>query len=407
MNVAPSIVHLILRPTHRVLLFATCVLVAVNQSQAQHQRSAWMWSSPSHPYGAVNILGNESKESELISYFGAWNFDRVYTSVGNLPTTSPGVVANWNSTLVDYGIEPQMLLGENTWIFPGTRPNLLALLQNQFINFNNSRSDPRERFAGLHLDIEPHGLPAWQNGTGNKKEMLFQLRDTYADVRALLDNNGNADVPIYADLPVWFDTSTDIGWTNAAERDQWFDDIADSLAGISLMAFERNSLNSIISGVNWEVQNFQGEVRIGLNASEIGPGSTFANYTVFDNMANSIANHYGDVIGGIDYQPLYTFVDRAPTPTFDADFDGDGSVNGRDFLIWQRNHALESGALPNQGDANGSGSVNVFDLQIWQQQYGQASLAAVAVPEPQSLALALFGFLIMRRLPRRTEVQRY
>lgn len=404
MNVALGIVRLLLRPTHRALLFATCILVAVNQSQAQHQRSAWMWSSPSHPYGAVNILGNESKESELISYFGAWNFDRVYTSVGNLPTTSPGVVANWNSTLVDYGIEAQMLLGENTWIFPGTRPNLLALLQNQFINFNNSRFDPRERFAGLHLDIEPHGLPAWQNGTGNKKEMLFQLRDTYADVRALLDNNGNADVPIYADLPVWYDTSTDIGWANAAERDQWFDDIADSLAGISLMAFERNSLNSIVSGVNWEVQNFQGEVRVGLNAAEIAPGNTFPNYGAFEAMANSVADHYGSAIGGIDYQPLYTFVDRAPTPEFNADFDGDGSVSGRDLLIWQRNHTLESGALPNQGDANGSGSVNVFDLQIWQQQYGQTSLTTASVPEPHSLALTLLSFMIVGRLPRRSNL---
>ncbi len=396
MNISRSLAWPIPLGVCRLLVFVCWFLVVSGQAHAQYQRSAWMWSNASHPFGAVNILGNEAKEDELIAYFGAWNFDRVYTSVGNLPLTDPATVARWNSTLSDYDIGPQMLLGENTWIFPGTRPNLLSLLQTRFINFNNSRSDPRERFAGLHLDIEPHGLPAWQNGTGNKKEMLFQLRDTYADVRALLDNQGNADVPIYADLPVWFDTSVDIGWTNTAERDQWFNDIADSLAGISLMAFERSSLGSIVSGVDWEVQNFQGEVRVGLNASEIGPGKTFANYVAFNNMANSIAAHYGDKIGGIDYQPLYTFVDAAPTPEFNADFDGDGDVDGRDFLTWQRNSGLESGATLSQGDANGSGSVNLFDLHIWQQQYGTTGLSLVSVPEPNGLMLAILGLLAMR-----------
>jgi hypothetical protein len=292
------------------LLLSISALGNTNLLFAQQQRAGWMWSSPSHPYGAVNILGNENKENELISYFGAWNFDRVYTSVGNLPTTNPSVVANWNSTLQGYGIEAQMLLGENTWIYTNVRPNLLSLLQTQFVNFNNSRTNSQERFAGLHLDIEPQALPAWQNGTANKKELLFLLRDTYADVRSLLDNNGNADIPIFADLPVWFDTSPDIGWTNSAERDQWFDDIAESLAGISLMAFERSSLNSMISGVNWEVQNFQGEVRVGLNAAEIAPGNTFPNYQAFDALANGVANHFGSSIGGIDYQGPFPGIQR-------------------------------------------------------------------------------------------------
>jgi hypothetical protein len=89
---------------------------------------------------------------------------------------------------------------------------------------------------------------------------------------------------------------------------------------------------------------------------------------------------------------------KAPSPEFNADFDGDGDVDGRDFLTWQRNHGLESGALASQGDANGSGSVNIFDFEIWQQQYGQATLSAAVVPEPQSLSLILLGSLLLGRL---------
>jgi hypothetical protein len=49
-----------------------------------------------------------------------------------------------------------------------------------------------------------------------------------------------------------------------------------------------------------------------------------------------------------------------------GDFDGDGDVDGRDFLVWQRN--------------NGSAA----DLAIWQEQYGSSGplSAATSVPEP-------------------------
>jgi hypothetical protein len=388
MSLAPrTSVETIVLAVTRVVAASCCLGLSV-VGAAQLPRSAWMWTTASHPYGAANILGNAAKEQEVIANFGAWNFDRIYTSVGNLPLTNPSSVANWNATLSSYGIESQMLLGENTWIFPGTRPNLLSLLQTRFLNFNNSRTHPQERFAGLHLDIEPQALPAWQNGTGDKKEMLFQLRDTYAEVRALLNEGGAAGIPIYADLPVWFDSSSAIGWTNSAERDQWFADIAESLAGISLMAFERGNLSSIVSGVDWEVQNFNGEVRIGLNASEIGAGNTFANYAAFDNLAKQIEARYGDQIGGIDYQPFYTFVDRAPAPEFDADFNGDGAVDGNDFLVWQRGADLVGDATIGQGDANGSGSVDAFDLDVWKLQYGNAQGALSVIPEPRAFALA-------------------
>jgi GH35 family endo-1,4-beta-xylanase len=56
-----------------------------------------------------------------------------------------------------------------------------------------------------------------------------------------------------------------------------------------------------------------------------------------------------------------------------GDFDGDGDVDGRDFLVWQRNPA-------------------VGDLADWQSNYGLEGLAAMdAVPEP-SCALMAFAF---------------
>jgi hypothetical protein len=55
---------------------------------------------------------------------------------------------------------------------------------------------------------------------------------------------------------------------------------------------------------------------------------------------------------------------------FDADFDADADADGSDFLTWQRNVALTTGATRPQGDANGSGGVDGVDLGFWEGDFG-------------------------------------
>jgi hypothetical protein len=52
-----------------------------------------------------------------------------------------------------------------------------------------------------------------------------------------------------------------------------------------------------------------------------------------------------------------------------ADFNGDGKVDGVDFLIWQSHYPTASGATPDGGDANGDGKVDGVDFLIWQANY--------------------------------------
>lgn len=95
------------------------------------------------------------------------------------------------------------------------------------------------------------------------------------------------------------------------------------------------------------------------------------------------------------------YVDVA-TPTVNADFDGDGDVDGRDFLIWQRTGLIDDGtATQPDGDANGDGFVNTADLVAWGDAYNNGALAGIsAVPEPTSaalLGLALSSLVLMKR----------
>jgi hypothetical protein len=66
-----------------------------------------------------------------------------------------------------------------------------------------------------------------------------------------------------------------------------------------------------------------------------------------------------------------------PPPTSNGDFDDDGDVDGRDFLLWQR------GESPSQ--------LSEEDLDLWAENYGTVPelTSVTAVPEPTSVVLVL------------------
>ncbi len=69
-----------------------------------------------------------------------------------------------------------------------------------------------------------------------------------------------------------------------------------------------------------------------------------------------------------------------------GDFDGDGDVDGRDFLAWQRGESPDP--------------LSAADLAEWQGAYNGGALSAVSVPEPTSaglLLLALSSLLAIKR----------
>ena len=86
-----------------------------------------------------------------------------------------------------------------------------------------------------------------------------------------------------------------------------------------------------------------------------------------------------------------------------ADFDGDGDVDGADFLVWQQGYLLTGQSDNSNGDANGDGTVNQDDLTIWQAHFGETSSAAPAVtevPEPGAISLLAFAFFAVGTLGR-------
>jgi hypothetical protein len=75
-------------------------------------------------------------------------------------------------------------------------------------------------------------------------------------------------------------------------------------------------------------------------------------------------------------------------PVEDADFDGDGDVDGQDFLTWQRGLGQTGTGTLTTGDANDDNDVDGADLAIWRQQFGPGA-PVTAIPEPASAGLCL------------------
>ena len=89
-----------------------------------------------------------------------------------------------------------------------------------------------------------------------------------------------------------------------------------------------------------------------------------------------------------------------------GDANGDGHVNGDDYLLWAGNFGTHPGpdGDVSDGDFNDDGWVDGLDYLIWAGNYGSGPFDAAAVPEPSTLMLALLvlaevvGFV---RQPRR------
>jgi hypothetical protein len=77
-----------------------------------------------------------------------------------------------------------------------------------------------------------------------------------------------------------------------------------------------------------------------------------------------------------------------------ADFDGDGDVDGADFLAWQRGNGAVGTGTTATGDANGDMNVDAADLAVWQAQFAMPQSPIAAVPEPTGVVLGLLALAL-------------
>ncbi|MGH7976743.1 MAG: hypothetical protein ACREC8_08770 [Limisphaerales bacterium] len=287
---------------HGWLAFTLCVLALLKSACADADstnRGVWCWGSPS-PYGLNYIIGTSNLENAAVAQFKLWGIKHVYGTYSTQLKTTPGqaALAAWNTLLYNNGIESQLLVSDDTL---GTGDNNIII---EMINFNKNQPVAAQVKA-VHLDIEPWGLSTW--GTDNRYDDLLTLASSYQQVRTELNTNGENNVLIYADLADWLDTTT-VNWPSDSARDQWYSGILTNLAGFSLMAYDQPTFSRIENVVSWEMTNYPGVVRVGIDA---GAGETWSNLNNFLTVAGQVESNYTDS-AGVDIYDFITFEQVVP-----------------------------------------------------------------------------------------------
>jgi hypothetical protein len=82
-------------------------------------------------------------------------------------------------------------------------------------------------------------------------------------------------------------------------------------------------------------------------------------------------------------------------PDYLSDYDEDGVVDGRDFLVWQREFGSAAAPAGSGADGDLSGTIDAGDLAVWQTNFGQYNPMPAptmrAVPEPTGASIILLG----------------
>ncbi len=205
------------------------------------------------------------------------------------------------------------------------------------------------------------------------------------------------------------DEAADWIFANASERATLVL-IGHSFGGHSALQVANNELKPVGIGVDLTIQidsvaNFDGGVNNvlptnvdqGFNYFQISTGGFFEPQGV--HVVTGATNINTEVLFG-DTSITHTSIDndvrlyaRITQNIFDnlnpvsADFDADGDIDGRDFLMWQRGETISP--------------YNADELAFWQMRYGNSTFAAHTIPEPAGMALgmlAVVGFVASRPL---------
>jgi len=154
------------------------------------------------------------------------------------------------------GVTAQVLLGENTWIYPENRKKLLRIV-NLVEKYNLTY--PFARFEGIHLDVEPHSLPEWER---EKERLAAYYIQTLKDVKFVSNDRVFADVSYkYA--------KERIGSRNLAEE------VLQAVDGVSVMAYTTDllKLREIAADYRALAQIYGKDLTIALSVEKSQPSS--------------------------------------------------------------------------------------------------------------------------------------
>lgn len=202
-----------------------------SQGDGQQVLSTWMWN----PY----VIGQEA-DSTLQQLAGK-GINRVYLFVDS------SYPAAYYSTFIRKAnaqhIEVQALGGAPNWVLPEHNKKLYEFIG--WVKDYNGNVSPEERFAGIHLDVEPYVLPEWRKDSDT---VIGLWKDTVSGF--VEEVKSDSTLTVGMDMPVWLD-SFQVG-DGQGGRTTLSDWLIRRMDEVTLMAY-LNKAQDIASSVQTEL----------------------------------------------------------------------------------------------------------------------------------------------------------
>jgi len=176
----------------------------------------WVWSE------SAGIVTDATKQAEFFSFVNAPHsnagakINRIYLNGDSFDYTNSSnktALRAFLKSAHDQGIAVEYLTGDSNWVITGNE-NQAIVRCNKMTAFNAETSDARERYDGIHLDIEPYLAPGWtSNASAGTDIYNDETEKNYLNIlsncKTVLKNSGQ-NTTLSADIPTWFAQASDI-----------------------------------------------------------------------------------------------------------------------------------------------------------------------------------------------------
>lgn len=190
--------------TFRFALFVWLIVTAAVADEAPPLRAMWVYETP-------ELLRSEAVRAELVAFCAPRKITDLFLQAHFVAKTKGGPYEIADAAAMrgllrvanGHGLRVHALAGDPAHTLRENHERVLARVE--ALAVFNENAAPEERFAGLHLDIEPHGLPQWKKASDKEKAaLLTQLVEVNVQVVERLHTRAPG-VLYGADIAFWFD----------------------------------------------------------------------------------------------------------------------------------------------------------------------------------------------------------
>ncbi|WP_339837808.1 hypothetical protein [Paenibacillus sp. FSL R7-0272] len=148
-------------------------------------RGTWVWDT-------TQIRNNAQ---DILSFAKANNINTIYLQM-NRDIKIPEY-KNFIRLARAQNIAVDIMDGRSAWGLTESREQIASFMD--WIETYQAQALANEKFAGIHLDIEPHVHPQWKI---NQASVITQWQ---GNVNYIIDRAARMKMPVAADLPFWLD----------------------------------------------------------------------------------------------------------------------------------------------------------------------------------------------------------